>query len=212
MSKEKYEPKIVWQSPFSKWFENDKYLICIYKNFIAITPKFNKEKPLYITSQGWVVLEIGTKFYYAKIHTNKTTKQINLLASPPFEEGSETMKVVCPECRECDIFKAFDRNDKLFFQCTSCNAIIKTNLSWKKRRRKRNIMNKIKYVKCELCGKKDKAQNLILAGGCFTYLCPNCRKTANKVIVRFVAHLRNLSFEDILDWIGKVKEEREVKL
>jgi len=51
-------------------------------------------------------------------------------------EGSETMKVVCPECRKCDIFKAFDRNDKLFFQCTSCNAIIKTNLSWRKRRRK----------------------------------------------------------------------------
>jgi ribosome-binding protein aMBF1 (putative translation factor) len=64
-------------------------------------------------------------------------------------------------------------------------------------------MNGIKYAKCELCGKRDEAQNLVLAGGCFTYLCPNCRKTADKVIVRFVTHLRDLPFEVVVQTVMK---------
>jgi len=68
-------------------------------------------------------------------------------------------------------------------------------------------MNGIKYVKCELCGKKDKVENLMLIGGCFAYLCPACRKIADKVIKRFIAHLRESSFELVV----KTVMEREKK-
>ena len=71
----------------------------------------------------------------------------------------------------------------------------------------RKNMNGIKYVKCELCGKQDKAENLMLIGGCFAYLCPSCRKVADKVIKRFIAQLRESSFElvvkTVMDRSGK---------
>ena len=67
-------------------------------------------------------------------------------------------------------------------------------------------MNGIKYVKCQLCGKQDKAENLMLIGGCFAYLCPPCRKIADKVIKRFVAHLRESPFELVVKTVMEVKK------
>jgi len=64
-------------------------------------------------------------------------------------------------------------------------------------------MNGIKYVKCQVCGKQDKAENLMLIGGCFVYLCPSCRKVVNKVVPRILEHLRELPFEIAVQTIMK---------
>jgi hypothetical protein len=67
-------------------------------------------------------------------------------------------------------------------------------------------MNGIRYAKCEVCGKQDEITKLLICGGCFTYLCPNCRILANKIINRFTAHLRTLPFDVVVGTIMKRSE------
>jgi hypothetical protein len=62
-------------------------------------------------------------------------------------------------------------------------------------------MNGIHYAKCEVCGKQDKAQNLMVLGGPFTYICESCRPLANKVIIKYRAMLRELPLETALKLI-----------
>ena len=75
--KEIYGPKNIFQTPETTWYENDIYIIRIYKDFVVVKPK-NSEKRLFITLTGNVVFfeNIKAEPKYLFIATGK---QINLL-------------------------------------------------------------------------------------------------------------------------------------
>ena len=68
-------------------------------------------------------------------------------------------------------------------------------------------MNGIRYVKCQLCGEQGKAEDFMLVGGCYAFLCPKCRPIVNKVIRQFIRHLRELPFEIVVKILMKESSE-----
>jgi hypothetical protein len=59
--------------------KNQNYRVRIFADFVAVEPITNWNKDLVVHSTGFVRFNDGQRYKYAKIHTSKTTKKINLL-------------------------------------------------------------------------------------------------------------------------------------
>ncbi len=70
-------------------------------------------------------------------------------------------------------------------------------------------MNKVIEKKCELCGKKGRAVDLLICGGPFSFLCKDCQKVASKVISRYLDMLSMLPFEQVAGTIVAHNKRKE---
>ena len=61
-------------------------------------------------------------------------------------------------------------------------------------------------AKCDLCGKKGKAKEMMLCGGAFNYLCKPCRKLANEAINRYLKMLMEIPFRQVVGTFQTIEE------
>jgi len=63
--------------------------------------------------------------------------------------------------------------------------------------------------KCQLCGTTENVS--LIVGGCFSYLCPKCRKLADKVIRQYLQFISEMPLKLFINTVSDVIESEEDK-